>query len=267
MKESFIVYHEIEEQTSTMSDAQVGQLFRAMLRFSKGGEPEFSDPLVGLAFAFVRPIMARDKRKYEEVCEAHREAGRKGGRPRKNPIVHGGDFLPENQKVSSQPDNVYVYVNDHDNDNDNDNDSDKDFFTRSARKEVSDSLDVSQPQPQDAPDCQTEDCQTEDTQTEDCDTCERDAEDVLAYAGKQGYQFTAKQRRRLRRWCALFPFEVVVLAFDRSTYYGGKSVAYVYRILQEWQDRGLHDPEAVENYLAARETQPPGLPAPGRATA
>ncbi|MCD8085482.1 MAG: DnaD domain protein [Clostridiales bacterium] len=235
-KESFVVYNAIEEQTSIMTDEQAGQLFRAMLRFSKGGEPEISDPLVALAFSFVRPTMERDRRKYEEVCSKRQEAGRKGGRPRKQQQpAEGGDFLTENQMVSEKPDNVNVnvYENDYD----------------YVREEVY--VYVSVLDSQDAPDTQS--VPALDGQTEDCDTCERDVEDVLTYAGKAGYRFTSKQRKRLRQWCSVFPFEVVILAFDRSIYFGGRSVTYVYRILQEWQEKGLCDLDAVEAYLADRE--------------
>ncbi|MCD8160149.1 MAG: DnaD domain protein [Clostridiales bacterium] len=218
MKSSFIVYHEIEEQTAIMTDEQAGQLFRAMLRFSKGGEPEISDPMVALAFSFVRPRMECDRRKYEEVCTKRQEAGRKGGRPKKQQPTECGDFLAENQMVSEKAESVPV--------------SDSDYDS------VRDSVSV---------------LDSQDVQTQDCDTCERDAEDVGRYAEKQGYRFTPKQRKRLRHWCSVFPFESVVLAFDRSTFYGGKSVSYVYRILQEWQDKGLHAPDAVEAYLTERE--------------
>ncbi|MCC8099768.1 MAG: DUF6291 domain-containing protein [Clostridiales bacterium] len=263
MKESFIVYHEIAAQTATMTDEQVGQLFRAMLCYSMGGEPEFSSPLVSLAFSFVKPTMERDKRKYEAVCEAHREAGRKGGRPRKHPIVHGGgDFLPKNQMEAKKPDNVYVNVHD----NDNDSDNDKDFFTHFVRKEVLDCQDSLDAQP--AQNAQPQDGQTQDTQTEDArtqDDCERAFQDALRYAEKVGYQLTAKQRRRLRQWCQCFPYHVVALAIDRALYYGGQSVTYVFRVLQEWQDLGLRDEYEVTTYLEARERlvaiegQAPGL--------
>ncbi|MCD7888290.1 MAG: DUF6291 domain-containing protein, partial [Clostridiales bacterium] len=59
-KDSFIVRNEIEKQTAMLSDAQMGQLFRAMLQFNRGAEPTLSDPLVSLAFSFVRDSMERD---------------------------------------------------------------------------------------------------------------------------------------------------------------------------------------------------------------
>lgn len=247
MKESFIVYNAIEEQTAILSDAQMGQLFRAMIRFNKGGEPKLCDPLVAVSFSFIRPMMEKDRRKYEEVCAKRQEAGRKGGRPKKNQTAQRGDFLSENQMLSKKPDNVYV------NDNENDSDNEKDFFTHFVRKEVLDCQDSLDAQPaQNAPqDRQTPDTQTEDARTQD--DCERAFQDALRYAEKVGYQLTAKQRRRLRQWCQCFPYHVVALAIDRALYYGGQSVTYVFRVLQEWQDLSLRDEYEVTTYLEARE--------------
>ncbi len=231
MKNSFVVYNEVLQETAMLDDAQLGQLFRAMVRYNQDKEPDIVDPLVCVAFGFIKTTMDRDRAKYEETCAKRQEAGRKGGRPKKNQTAHSGDFLTENQMVSKKADNVPVNVPENENDN--------------VREDVSVSV-------LDVLDCQdTQD--TQDTQTKDSDTIEQDYQHALYHAEKQGYQFSAKQKKMLRQWLQRYPFEVVILAFDRSTYYQAKSVAYVYKVLAEWQDKGLRDEYAVKAYIAERD--------------
>ncbi|MCD8189503.1 MAG: DnaD domain protein [Clostridiales bacterium] len=219
MKESFIVRNEIEQQTATLTDAQMGQLFRAMLQFNRDIEPVLPDPLVSLAFSFVRDSMERDRRKYEATCEKRKIAGAKGGRPKKQKVSSEPAFFnPESKRFSENPDSVP--------------EPDPEPVPESVPVSVIDS---------------------QDGQTVERDRCEKDFVDVLNYAQNAGYSFTSKQKRQLKQWCVFFPFEVVIMDFDRSTFYNGKSVTYVYRILQEWKDKGLKDVDAVTDYVEARE--------------
>ncbi|MCD7886706.1 MAG: DUF6291 domain-containing protein [Clostridiales bacterium] len=101
-----------------LTDAQMGQLFRAMLQFSQGKDPAPADPLVMMAFSFVRPSMERDAEKYKRTCEKRRAAGTKGGRPKKQKEGQSDFFSPESKrfdKPTKEPDNDNV------NDNENDN--------------------------------------------------------------------------------------------------------------------------------------------------
>lgn len=83
-KKGFVVYFDIEAQTAEFSDEQVGQLFRAMLAFASRGEvAEIEDPLVKIAFSFVRVQIREDREKYEKKCLQNQENGSKGGRPPK----------------------------------------------------------------------------------------------------------------------------------------------------------------------------------------
>lgn len=83
MKNNFIVYAELETQTATLSDAQLGQLLRAMFAYNRGEEPALSDPVVSTAFSFVRSSMDRNREKWEKTAQRNRENGKKGGRPPK----------------------------------------------------------------------------------------------------------------------------------------------------------------------------------------
>ena len=79
-KATFILNNEYKEQVDMLSDAQAGQLFRAILQHANGQSVDkFADPMVGMVFSFVRQQMDKDYKKYAEVCQKRAEAGRKGG--------------------------------------------------------------------------------------------------------------------------------------------------------------------------------------------
>lgn len=85
-KPSFLVYFDSEIVVSRLPDKEAGKLFKSL--FSYGREeikPDFDkSPALAMAFDILSMTMDRDKEKYVKRCEANRENGRKGGRPKKN---------------------------------------------------------------------------------------------------------------------------------------------------------------------------------------
>ncbi len=221
-KDSFVVRNEIEKQTAMLSDAQMGQLFRAMLQFNRGAEPALSDPLVSLAFSFVRDSMERDRAKYEATCEKRKAAGAKGGRPKKQMVSSEPAFFnPESKRFSENPESVP--------------EPDPEPVPDSVPVPVTQSMGVSGG------------TQTE-TGTPDGENT-RDFLDSVAYFDKCGLSLSRGNRRILARWVREVGFDVVVLAVDRAMLHGAKTVGYVFTILEEWRSLGLHDVEAVTNHL------------------
>ncbi|MCD7821778.1 MAG: DnaD domain protein [Clostridiales bacterium] len=219
-KDSFVVRNEIEKQTAMLSDEQMGQLFRAMLQFNRGAEPALTDPLVSLAFSFVRDSMERDRAKYEATCEKRKAAGSKGGRPKKQMVSAETDFFnPESKRFSENPDSVP--------------EPDPEPVPESVP--VTQSMGVSGG------------TQTE-TGTPDGENT-RDFLDSVAYFDKCGLSLNRANKRVLARWVREVGFDVVVLAVDRAMIHGAKTAGYVFTILEEWRSLGLHDPEAVTNHL------------------
>jgi len=92
-KNSFVIYHDLEEQTSLLSDEQLGRLLRAIFAYEKRGEcPDFADDgMLLICFQFVRTTLDVNRRRYEEKCAKNAENGKKGGRPKKEDNVN--DFL------------------------------------------------------------------------------------------------------------------------------------------------------------------------------
>lgn len=78
-REYFCAYHSYLKSMKQLSDAEVGRLFRAMLKYSETGE---LDALYGNERFVADTIVAqidRDKQKYAKKCAVNRENGSKGG--------------------------------------------------------------------------------------------------------------------------------------------------------------------------------------------
>ena len=96
-RKGIFIWYEDSEQFGLLQDAQLGQLIRALIDYSQNGaRPELEDPAVAMAFSFMASRDDRDSLKYDSICEKRREAGKKGGRPKK-----ANAFL-DNQKVSEE---------------------------------------------------------------------------------------------------------------------------------------------------------------------
>ncbi len=78
----FIIFHETEDMIEYMTDQQRGQLFRALLAYSRRGELiEDMDPVVMGSFYGIKASIDRYSEKYERRREINRRNGLKGGRP------------------------------------------------------------------------------------------------------------------------------------------------------------------------------------------
>ncbi len=82
MKQSFIVYTDNIEYLEELTDAQIGQLYMAQIRYSRGEEPEISDPMVRLVFKMLKGQIDRDTEKYEGVIAQRKKAGTDGAKKR-----------------------------------------------------------------------------------------------------------------------------------------------------------------------------------------
>lgn len=81
-----MIYFDILNIMDELTDEQTGQLFRGALLYARDGElPEFSDPMIRIAFAAMRDKMDRDSDKYSDrrlknkwvrYCGIEKSAGR-----------------------------------------------------------------------------------------------------------------------------------------------------------------------------------------------
>lgn len=81
-KDNFIFYRQWWESIRELDPEHQSHAYDALMRFAFDGiEPE--DAMIRALTTMMRSAIIRDREKYERACERHREAGRKGGRPRK----------------------------------------------------------------------------------------------------------------------------------------------------------------------------------------
>lgn len=114
MRKSFVIHIDSLDILDDLSDAQAGQLFRAIKAFQKGEELSL-DPMVKIAFSPLKNQFIRDNEKYEKTCKRRAEAGSKGG------LAKVANASNSKQKVSIASNSKQELANLADNDNKNDN--------------------------------------------------------------------------------------------------------------------------------------------------
>lgn len=82
-KNSFLIYLDYEEQFNLLTDEQVGQLMRAIIKYEKTQEIPQLEGMLKMAFSFIKTQLDRDREKYQARCEKNKENGARGGRPKK----------------------------------------------------------------------------------------------------------------------------------------------------------------------------------------
>lgn len=68
----FMVFHEDMQFVEVMTDEDAGKLFKAMLQYSCAEqEPQFTEGMLRIGWAIVKPMIERDKRRYQAVCDSN----------------------------------------------------------------------------------------------------------------------------------------------------------------------------------------------------
>lgn len=117
MKDSFVLYTKYLDNIQALSMEQRGMLFTSLMLYASGQEPEEMDPVTAMAFSFIKSQMDKDIEKYNETCAKRSEAGKLGGRPKKQEEAKKANGFYENQKKqgkAKKADNEYEYDNDND---------------------------------------------------------------------------------------------------------------------------------------------------------
>lgn len=129
-KSSFLIYLDYEEQFNLLTDEQIGQLMRAIIKYEKTREIPQLNGIVKMAFSFIKTQLDRDREKYEARCEKNRENAKKGGRPRKNQKDNlKANGFNENQMDAQKPDD------DKEDEEDNEEDIDNDLLLKKEKEE------------------------------------------------------------------------------------------------------------------------------------
>lgn len=87
-REYFCAYHSYRAWMKTLSDAEKGRLFDALLAYSESGEQLSLSGKEAALFPAMQWNIDREKEKYDETCIRNSINGKAGGRPKnpKNPV-------------------------------------------------------------------------------------------------------------------------------------------------------------------------------------
>ena len=117
MRESFILYTKFYTAIRTLSDEQLGRLFRAIFEYETDGT-ENTQPDIGMAFAFIKNQLDLNNKKYQKTCENRKKASQaRWDKYRQVMQMHAFDT---SDTIKGDNENE----NDNDNDNDNENEND-----------------------------------------------------------------------------------------------------------------------------------------------
>ena len=125
MNDSFILYTSYYAIIEGLTDEQLGQLTRALFIYARDGKTIKQEPVVRMAFSFIKDNIDRNADKYQKKCERNRENIRKRWEKKHAEDTTERSDTTEYERIQSNT-NVYEeksripYDNDNEYDNDND---------------------------------------------------------------------------------------------------------------------------------------------------
>lgn len=131
MNDSFILYTSYYALIEGLTDEQLGQLTRAIFLYARDGKVIKLEPVVRMAFAFIKDNIERNQDKYQAKCEKNRQIALERERKKRearekadNTNVHERSRTCENN-TNVHERSPYDNDNEYDNDNVDDNDVSK----------------------------------------------------------------------------------------------------------------------------------------------
>ena len=99
-KNSFLLYTDLIHTVKKLNDEQAGQLFKHVLEYVNDLNPQTDDILLQVCFEPIRQSLKRDLRKYENMREKKREAGKKGANKRWQKIAEDSTPIKPIAKIA-----------------------------------------------------------------------------------------------------------------------------------------------------------------------
>lgn len=125
MNDSFILYTSDYQLIEGLTDEQLGQLTRALFIYARDGEVINLEPVVRMAFVFIKDKIDRNQAKYQKKCERNRENIRKRWNKSYTNDTKENERIPNNTNVYERiPNNTTRYLSDSDSESDSESDSD-----------------------------------------------------------------------------------------------------------------------------------------------
>lgn len=139
MNDSFILYTSYYALIEGLTDEQLGQLTRAIFLYARDGKTINLEPVVRMAFAFIKDNIERNQDKYQAKCEKNRQIALERERKKREAREKAGNTnVHERTRTCENNTNVHErspYDNDNEYDNDNDNDVSKETNILEPSKE------------------------------------------------------------------------------------------------------------------------------------
>lgn len=124
MNDSFILYTSYYALIEGLTDEQLGQLTRAIFLYVRDGEIISLEPVVRMAFSFIKDNIERNQDKYQAKCEKNRQIALERERKKREAREKAGNTnVHERSRTCENNTNVHErspYDNEYDNDSDND---------------------------------------------------------------------------------------------------------------------------------------------------
>lgn len=137
MNDSFILYTSDYHLIEGLTDEQLGQLTRALFIYARDGEIIKLDPVVRMAFVFIKDKIDRNQQKYQKKCERNRENIRKRWNKSNTNDTKENESIPNDTSVYERiPNDTTRYLYDSDSDSDSDSDVSKETDNKPSKEGI-----------------------------------------------------------------------------------------------------------------------------------
>ena len=219
-KKSFVAYLSWFDALEEYSDAEVGQLMRALARYAKTGEePEFSDRGMRGNWKFMCSDVKRASEKWDETRKKRSNAGKRGM-----------------AKRWGKPDDITKITND--------NNVNDDITKITVDVDVNGDVDV--------------DGDVDVVKRDNTAAVDMELSKIVQHYQRAIGDFPRSALEKLQKWRQEYSTEMISLAIDKAAEAGKRSWNYINGILSGWQRDGIRTPGDVAANEQRRQEQPRG---------
>lgn len=219
-KKSFVAYLSWFDALEEYSDAEVGQLMRALARYAKTGEePEFSDRGMRGNWKFMCSDVKRASEKWDETRKKRSNAGKRGM-----------------AKRWGKPEDITKITND--------NNVNDDITKITVDVDVNGDVDV--------------DGDVDVVKRDNTAAVDMELSKIVQHYQRAIGDFPRSALEKLQKWRQEYSTEMILLAIDKAAEAGKRSWNYINGILSGWQRDGIRAPGDVAANEQRRQEQPRG---------
>lgn len=219
-KKSFVAYLSWFDALEEYSDAEVGQLMRALARYAKTGEkPEFSDRGMRVNWKFMCSDVKRASEKWDETRKKRSNAGKRGM-----------------AKRWGKPEDITKITND--------NNVNDDITKITVDVDVNGDVDV--------------DGDVDVVKRDNTAAVDMELSKIVQHYQRAIGDFPRSALEKLQKWRQEYSTEMILLAIDKAAEAGKRSWNYINGILSGWQRDRIRTPGDVAANEQRRQEQPRG---------